>query len=149
MNIELKNVKYAAFASEETSCFSAVVYIDGVKSLTAENSGKGGMTFLHEIVKGSYDVLKAEGVRRGEKFEPAEGIVDDLFYKWLSLKEMKRVLKKSVNFIDPARKGIFKFLKLKPDETVLTIVAKKYPNYMILNSLPESKAFELWEANVK
>lgn len=149
MNIELKNIKYAAFASEETSCFSAVVYIDGVKSLTAKNSGHGEMTFLREIVKGAYDALKNEGVLRGEKFEPAEGIVDDLFDKWLSLRDMKRILKNSVNFIVPKKKGIFKFTKAKPTTETIVAMVKKYPEYTFLNVLTEAKAFELWEKNAK
>ena len=30
MKIELKNVQYAAFASEETNCFEATIYVDGI-----------------------------------------------------------------------------------------------------------------------
>ncbi len=42
MKITLKNVKHAEFASQETHCFSATVYIDGAKAGTVENSGHGG-----------------------------------------------------------------------------------------------------------
>ncbi len=47
MNITLKNFKHAAFASQETYCFEATVYIDGKKAGTASNDGHGGCTFVH------------------------------------------------------------------------------------------------------
>ena len=42
MKIDLKNLKFAEFASQETNCFSATVYIDGVKATTISNDGHGG-----------------------------------------------------------------------------------------------------------
>lgn len=42
MKIQLKNVKYAKFASQETNCFEATVYIDGVKQGFVTNEGRGG-----------------------------------------------------------------------------------------------------------
>lgn len=52
-NVELKNLKYAAFASEETSCFEATVYIDGKRFCMASNQGQGGCD--------SYDPLPPKG----------------------------------------------------------------------------------------
>lgn len=45
--ITLKNFKHAAFASEETYCFQATVYINGSKAGLASNSGHGGPTDFH------------------------------------------------------------------------------------------------------
>ena len=42
MKIELKNVKHSEFASHETDCFQASVYIDGKKAGTVDNDGQGG-----------------------------------------------------------------------------------------------------------
>jgi hypothetical protein len=42
LKIELKNVKIAAFASEETTCFQAALWIDGKKAATVSNEGRGG-----------------------------------------------------------------------------------------------------------
>ena len=47
MKITLKNFKHANFASEETYCFEATVYIDGQKAGHASNSGHGGSTDVH------------------------------------------------------------------------------------------------------
>jgi hypothetical protein len=51
--IELKNLKYAAFASEETSCFEATVYVDGKRFCIASNEGRGGCD--------SYEALPPKG----------------------------------------------------------------------------------------
>lgn len=40
--ITLKNLKHAEFASQETHCFEATVYVDGVKFCKASNEGHGG-----------------------------------------------------------------------------------------------------------
>ena len=42
MKIELKNIYYAEFASFETSCYKATIYIDGKKVGTVNNDGQGG-----------------------------------------------------------------------------------------------------------
>lgn len=60
IKITLKNLKYAAFASEETSCFSATVYCDGKRLCTARNDGHGGCD--------SYDALSPpDGFSTGEE----------------------------------------------------------------------------------
>lgn len=40
--ITLKNVKHAAFASQETNCFEATVYVDGKSFCKVSNEGHGG-----------------------------------------------------------------------------------------------------------
>lgn len=42
MKIELKNVKYAAFNSQETDCFEATIYLDGKRACRVSNEGHGG-----------------------------------------------------------------------------------------------------------
>lgn len=44
MKIELKNIHYRAQLSEETSAFSANLYINGYKAGTVSNQGHGGTT---------------------------------------------------------------------------------------------------------
>lgn len=53
MNIELKNIKYSAFASHETHCFQATLYVDGKRTATVSNDGNGGCDLVEPIsVKG-------------------------------------------------------------------------------------------------
>lgn len=51
--IELKNLKYAEFASEETPCYEATVYVDGARFCIASNQGQGG--------DDSYDAIRPRG----------------------------------------------------------------------------------------
>jgi len=42
MKLELKNIKDANWASEETQCYDAVLYVDGDPFLMVSNEGRGG-----------------------------------------------------------------------------------------------------------
>ena len=42
MKLEVKNLKYFASGSEETNCFTAVLYQDGIRTLSVTNQGQGG-----------------------------------------------------------------------------------------------------------
>tara|TARA_B100000530_G_C15750158_1_gene405280 strand:+ start:158 stop:700 length:543 start_codon:yes stop_codon:yes gene_type:complete len=45
MKIELKKLQYSEFASHETHCFQADIWVDGKKTLFAENDGRGGPNY--------------------------------------------------------------------------------------------------------
>lgn len=47
MKIEIKNIKINTAFSEETICFKADVYVNGVKTAYASNDGHGGDTFYN------------------------------------------------------------------------------------------------------
>lgn len=47
MNIEIKNIKINKAFSEETICFIADVFVNGVKTAYAKNDGHGGCTFYN------------------------------------------------------------------------------------------------------
>lgn len=53
MNITLKNIKIAAFLSQETLAFAATIYVDGKRVGTVENDGHGGAnTYRFEFPTG-------------------------------------------------------------------------------------------------
>lgn len=47
MKIELRKLKIVESMSEETTAFTADIYIEGYKSGYAKNDGQGGCTFYH------------------------------------------------------------------------------------------------------
>lgn len=47
MNLELKGIKIAKFASQETYCFEAALYLDGKKVAIVSNQGHGGCDSVH------------------------------------------------------------------------------------------------------
>ncbi|TVS08238.1 MAG: hypothetical protein EA417_23180 [Gammaproteobacteria bacterium] len=51
-HIEIRNLKTAAFASQETLCFSARVYVDGKPFCEARNEGSGGPNMFQRIPRG-------------------------------------------------------------------------------------------------
>ena len=56
MNIKIKNLKVAEFASEETLCFECSVYVDGKRAFTAHNDGRGGCNYYDPIKGQDYQV---------------------------------------------------------------------------------------------
>ncbi len=49
MNFELRNLKINEAFSEETTCFIATLYIDGVRTAECRNDGHGGMTLIQPL----------------------------------------------------------------------------------------------------
>lgn len=47
--ITLKNLKHAAFASDETECFEATVYVNSKPFCTVSNDGRGGCNMYHGL----------------------------------------------------------------------------------------------------
>lgn len=57
MEIELKNVKIIDIFSEETTCFKADVFVNGIKTAYASNHGHGGCT-NYSLYPGKEKLLK-------------------------------------------------------------------------------------------
>jgi hypothetical protein len=51
INLELKKVSFSESLSDDSTAFTADVYLDGVKRATAKNSGHGGPTDVHAYAK--------------------------------------------------------------------------------------------------
>lgn len=107
MKFELKSVKYAAFNSQETYCFEAVLYIDGKRAFGVSNNGHGGPDDYYSVDNRSGgDVfnwvreINAELFKEIIVFEShstrndLEMVVGGLMNDWLNLKEVKKHLKK-------------------------------------------------------
>jgi hypothetical protein len=91
MKIELKNIKYAAFASQETSCYEATIYIDGQKVGTVENNGHGGCDHIHP-----YAV--EQRINAWAAPDDAEIIFGKLLNAWLQDRDLKRAMSRRILF---------------------------------------------------
>jgi len=154
MFIELKNVKHAAFASHETNCFEATVYIDGKRAGTVSNEGYGGCNSYHP--QELEDRLNAYA----KTLPPLEGygitleqnayiVIDDIFVKHLVAADYRRAIKRAVLF----KKADGHLYTIKPKSgTVAELLAKrdKVPALAaavaILNLMPEPEALKLYSA---
>ena len=166
MKLTLTKVKHAKFASEETECFEAIVCIDGVPCIYAENDGNGGSTCLRSLPnhKGSVERLMTYAASLPAEISAtlkdpkdpskpfafertADGLVDDALGDWLDAKQMRRALNKKAMFWTGGVVREFKFswdylLKYHPE--VLVRVKNEYADAVWLNTLPETQALSLW-----
>lgn len=108
MKIEVKNLKVNLAFSEETICFKADVWINGIKCCYAENGGYGGCTnvsWYNDIGKSLY--YQAEKYLNGlppkvityfdktwEQKQSLENFVDDYVHEYVNKKEDERFNKK-------------------------------------------------------
>ena len=163
MKIELKNFKHAIFASEETLCFTAAVYVDGTRTFDVSNSGKGEENRVHPVKGRNWD-----DVRRVQdwiakqpkvKLEDDMEINDDLDFflsrladREVAKKRLKALLRKHVVFYDPNPQtgGLCELpSSVKPAE--FTDAHRKslkgiYNNCLILNDLDFDQCLDFFVA---
>jgi hypothetical protein len=59
MNIQIKNIKVYNALSEETTCFTADVFVNGKKIAYAKNDGRGGSTYYNHYNREDRPALEA------------------------------------------------------------------------------------------
>jgi hypothetical protein len=106
MKVTLKKIKVSESLSEETTAFTADVYIDGILVGHAKNDGQGGCTFIHSRgLEGRFKLDTADRyfasmppqkhvLSNGETIElpvSVDSIVDDLIDKYQQEKYTKKV----------------------------------------------------------
>jgi len=156
--IELKNIKHTAWASHETHCYQATLYVDGVKWGTVSNQGQGGGDDFHSENK-SYDDLAELNQRIKETYEPyeyegytlkknLEMVCGDLVNQWLRDRDFSKAMKANVLFTKPDTQGIWQLAVKKPHtlETTLTALRSANPQYTYLADLPVDEAKAIYFA---
>lgn len=103
MEIALKHISINNRMSEETTCFTASLYIDGVLAGMANNSGKGGCTMVHGANKFGFGLIQdaikhCKTLPHGEfgevsLYDVIDAIIDDEF----RAKEKKAIQKRLKN----------------------------------------------------
>lgn len=171
LNIELRKVQFAAFASEETNCYTAEVYVNGKRLGHCHNEGHGGPTSveprnLNEHLDAYGATLPLTVSTIPDKDDPtgfftyqpdAENICDDLFEKWQEAKEAERQVKKlqrdlqtKVIFTVKGKKGIYTTKKLEAARLKEVIEKRLVRDAdIILNTLPFAEAKRIYDANVE
>jgi hypothetical protein len=111
MKIQLKNIKYSEWVSEETACYQANIYLNGKHVGYCSNDGKGGCTSYNRIPNVDYKVIQAmeeyckglppieydSNIRKGSKFTinmTLEHYLDDLLTEYLKAKDEAKLTKK-------------------------------------------------------
>jgi hypothetical protein len=114
MKIELKSIKISEHMSEETTAFTADIFVNGVKVGYAKNHGHGGSTDYHALEMKRDIIARAEahcltlppikypevkGMRAFEIPMDLENFIDQLVEDEIKKKEFKKLEKKMVNSI--------------------------------------------------
>lgn len=157
MNIKIKNVKYSEFASEETHCFQATVYIDGKRAFGVKNDGHGGCDDyfpldgqngkeLWEQIRKINEELGKETIswEHGTLQNNLELVVDDLLVNWLKQGDARKLLRK-IAYIGEDGKTFTLSAKVKPTESNLAAVQKASwwkKDYVLLNNMPIEEVVE-------
>jgi hypothetical protein len=132
MNIELKNIKHHPRLSDETECFSATIYIDGVKAGEVTNRGEGGpnaysFNDVESRLNAYAKTLPKTKWEGGEYEQDADCVIGDLLDKFLALQEKKRWCRNAVVFkLKDDAEGQFRTIKATLDQRVRDFLAKKY-----------------------
>lgn len=155
MKIELKSIKYAAFASQETSCYSANLYVDGKKIGTVANEGHGGCDSFHgdwESFKKADEWCKANlpkwasyGETKLTNETDLEMHCGNLLETFLVTRDYKRAIKTKVLF-RKAEGGIYEMKHHGHVAQAIASIVKSNPNAEILNNMSLDAAVAIYRA---
>ena len=160
MKIELKALKYSDFASQETHCFQANIYIDGKKRGTADNDGRGGMTSIHphqlyDEIRQHTDKIPPQIVEYGDTKLTLEttpdSYIDELVTLALHEKDLKRAMKTRILFVQENQ--VFETQKLSAAQIAASLanaeaLKARLKTEKVLNLLPLSEALEIYAAGM-
>ena len=151
MKIEVRNVKVAKFASQETLCFEARVYLDDKVVGTVTNAGHGGCNEYHPW--SIHDTLTAHAKTLPDLVVAgttplrmtADLVIDFLVQDFLAAKDFKKTIASRVLCVDSDGKVVQ--TKKLPKGTDVLAVARTFvgrPNVtQVLNLLPEAEALAI------
>jgi hypothetical protein len=160
MKIELKNIKHSEFASQETNCYQATIYIDGKKVGTVENAGHGGCDNVHpwQVAQQIDDYAKTlpktvctfidpETGKPTEMEQDHETIFGDILTSWLMSKDLKRLMSKRIVFVKEDG-NVYETKALKADQLKINLNQGRLPEMLkaktILNLLPFDQALTIY-----
>ena len=168
MKLELKNIKRTEWASQETHCFQAALYVEGKPVAIIGNDGQGGCDYEYDhpkckvdyraTMRAVHDYFKSLPKEESGLTNPdgtpwmsqpsLEGWCGDQVNEWLSTKELKRKLKSHVVFQLKGKDDLYQ-TKYHPTVTKgeWVIDKKEAHTRRILNDMPFDEALSIWKAS--
>jgi hypothetical protein len=161
MKIELKNIKHSEFASQETNCYQATIYIDGKRVGTVENAGHGGCDnvypyqvaqqideYAKTLPKTICSFIDPNTGKPAEMEQTHETIFGDILTSWLMSKDLKRLMSKRIVFVKEDG-NVYETKALKADQLKLNLNQSRLPEMLkaktILNLLPFDQALTIYK----
>ncbi len=148
MKIELKNIKISSFLSQETTAYTAALYVDGRKIGTVENDGHGGCDlFSPENGQEDYERFDAaEALSKAATGDDIEMVCAKALDDHETAKDLKRLMKSKILYTKDG--GLFEMRWKncrKLEAKHFQVFAEKYPAIVTLNSMTFEKALAAYK----
>lgn len=162
MKVVLKNIKHIASLSEETLCFTATIYIDGVKAGEVSNRGHGGPNeYSNNDVEAKLNAYGKTLPPHVSTFKDKDGqfmqfdidaeiIIGDLMNAHLTEKELKRLLSNRIMFTEVGESGVYQTKTISKEVLAKYLqnpeaIKKQFKKAdKILNLLPFDEALKIY-----
>jgi len=157
MKIELKNINHSEFASHETFCYEANLYVEGKPFAHVRNDGQGGADYLYrddrfldgEAWNKCHALLKihcadkfrwelGDGWREGS----IETACHELMTDYLIRKDLNKALKEPC-YLDGNQIVSYNVSSKRPNIFDQLRRQLKKPELVFLNELPKDEAFKM------
>ena len=159
MKLELKNIKHSEFASHETFCYEANLYVNGKPFAHVSNDGQGSADYLyrddrfldgeawnkcHALVKihcaDKFRWELGDGWREGS----IETACHELMTDYLIRKDLNKALKEPC-YLDGNQIVSYNVSSKRPNIFDQLRRQLKKPELVFLNELPKDEAFKLFK----
>ena len=168
MKIELKNIKHSEFASHETFCYEATLYVEGKPFAQVSNDGQGGSDRLYQddrfkdldAWKKCYALLKihcADKFRwnmddcfktQSNVYGWREGTIEtachELMTDYLIRKDLNKALKEPC-YLDGNQIVSYNVSSKRPNIFDQIRRQLEKPDLVFLNELPKDEAFKMFK----
>lgn len=153
MQVEVKNVKVPRHLSEETTAFTASLYIDGKRVGTAQNRGTGGCTVITPLSPEAGRSIAAAEQHFKEQtvavdFAPGGAMRDSLDFKIDRLverfqheRDVKRLVRNKTVFVHNGA--------VYTSPAPSSAVRARHPKAKVLNDLPLDESVDLFVETLK
>ena len=137
MKVELKKVQHFPAGSEETECFTAELWVNGLRRGNVSNDGHGGS---HRFTDYSAEIE----LREATADRDADTYVNEAFQLALDEKAMTRLLKKRAVYVE-RETGFLLSINLGAGREIETMQPKlETLGRVVLNGLPKAQALDLY-----
>ena len=167
MKLELKNIKHTAWASHETHCYQASLYVEGKPVAVVGNDGQGGCDYEYDhpkckadyraTMKAVHDYFKSlpktdacdifpEGMGQCLEFWCADQVNN-----FLVSRELKKKLKSHVLFQRQGEEGLFVTKYNHPVTDGDWVKDPRSAQYgrRVLNDMPFADALVIWKGTAQ
>lgn len=159
--IELRKISHNASLSEETSAYTAQVWVDGVHVCDVSNHGQGGCDMqypakgkthadveaLNEYCKTTFPKQSFEAGGGTHEYDTdLEVVCGDLLAEHLLAKDLKRSLGSKILFMKPGKPGIYQCKKVKGEDPArfIAVIKETHKIERTLNEMPFDEALALY-----